>query len=144
MSALPRIAVGPGDDIFCGTDLQIEALVQNDYRQRRQPDPGTVVESKKPSDTIGQFFEQFPKQHRDFRIHDLPTSPLKLFQVFLPESLVENWARYTNNTPGPICLSPSRIASCCKSSAGRTGSRPGPKLSEFNALLTKSSSNTAG
>ncbi|KEY73961.1 hypothetical protein S7711_09457 [Stachybotrys chartarum IBT 7711] len=98
MSALPRIAAGPGDDVFCGADLQIEALVQNDYHQRRQPDPGTVVESKKPSDTIGQFFEPFPIQHRDFGIHDLPTSPLKLFQVFLPESLVENWARYTNNT----------------------------------------------
>ena len=98
---LPRIAVGPGQGEFQGTDIQIEALYQNIDRQSGNLDAGTVVESRKPKDHIGQFFDPFLVQHRDFRVHDLPSTPLKLFQAFLPDSLVESWAQYTNAAPAP-------------------------------------------
>jgi hypothetical protein len=54
------MAVGAGDDEFHGTDLQIEALLQTNYRQRENLDPGTVVESRKPKDYAGEFFDPFP------------------------------------------------------------------------------------
>ena len=101
MPSIPRVAVDAGDGVFNGTDTQIEALFENEGRQRGPPDEGTPVKKIRPVTHVGQKFEPLIVQHRPFRVHDLPESPLKLFQKFLPESLVDNWVAYTNDNPGP-------------------------------------------
>ncbi|KEY67451.1 hypothetical protein S7711_10002 [Stachybotrys chartarum IBT 7711] len=100
MSSMPRVAVGPGGGEFNGTDFQIEALFENEGRRRGRPDMGTPVMKIRPATHIGQKFEPLSIEHRPFRVHDLPNSPMKLFQTFLPESLIDNWAAYTNESPG--------------------------------------------
>ncbi|KEY73746.1 hypothetical protein S7711_11609 [Stachybotrys chartarum IBT 7711] len=60
------MAVGAGDDEFHGTGLQVEVLLQNNYRQQENPDPGTVIESRKPMDYAGEFFDPFPGLHHCF------------------------------------------------------------------------------
>jgi hypothetical protein len=42
-------------------------------------------------------FEAMDVPERDFVVKTLPPTPLKLFQLFLPESLVQQWADYTND-----------------------------------------------
>jgi hypothetical protein len=50
-----------------------------------------------PTDAIGSQFEPFNVPERPFKVHNLPASPLELFQHFLPVWLVECWVSYTNN-----------------------------------------------
>jgi hypothetical protein len=55
----------------------------------------------RPTVAIGSQFESFHVLEHPFEVHDLPVSPLKLFQHFLPIWLVESWVDYTNGNPGP-------------------------------------------
>ena len=49
-----------------------------------------------PSDTRGFNFQPFAVERRDLKVKELPQGPLQLFQYFVPLSLVESWAQYTN------------------------------------------------
>lgn len=42
-------------------------------------------------------FEPFHVETRKFHINTLPLTPLQLFQLFLPISLVEKWVDYTKS-----------------------------------------------
>jgi hypothetical protein len=95
MADAPAIAIGNEAGQFNGTDLQLRILVENSYRE--QDEDSTVRPDFKPTDYCGTHFDPFPIEHRDFNIHKLPSTPLKLFQTFLPEWLVEKWVDYTNN-----------------------------------------------
>lgn len=41
--------------------------------------------------------ESFDVPDRIFRVRDIPSTPLRLFGVFLPYHLVKIWVSYTNN-----------------------------------------------
>jgi hypothetical protein len=71
-------------------DSQLEQAADSTYRP-----------NIKPTDAIGSQFEPFFVPECPFKAHDLPLSPLKLFQHFLPIWLVESWVDYTNRNPGP-------------------------------------------
>jgi hypothetical protein len=45
----------------------------------------------------GTNFKPFHVETCNFRISPLPPTPLQLFQLFLPISLVEKWVSYTNS-----------------------------------------------
>jgi len=47
-------------------------------------------------------FTPFIVPHRETQIQLLPTTPLLLFQSFIPVSMVERWVEYTNEAPGPV------------------------------------------
>ena len=91
-----RVAIGPGDKSLNGTDVQMEALIQNDSRPRVEDNED--IEEREPMKEKGSTFMPLPMAHRDYRVQQLPDSPLDLFQAFLPESLVEDWAKYTNES----------------------------------------------
>jgi hypothetical protein len=50
-----------------------------------------------PEEGRGNHFAPFNLEYRDFQINPLPKEPLKLFQVFVPISLVQSWIEYTND-----------------------------------------------
>jgi hypothetical protein len=56
-----------------------------------------------PEPLQGRHFEPLQIQHRDPIINELPTTPLSLFQLFLPLSIAADWAAFTNEgqIPGP-------------------------------------------
>jgi hypothetical protein len=88
-------AVEPAADE--GIDFDI---ILNDSRLEQDAD-STYRPNIKPTDAIGSQFEPFHVPEHPFEVHDLPVSPLKLFQHFLPIWLVESWVDYTNRNPGP-------------------------------------------
>ena len=45
----------------------------------------------------GFHFQPFKPQYRHFIMKDLPDSPVALFQLFCPESLIEKWVIWTND-----------------------------------------------
>lgn len=45
----------------------------------------------------GFNFQPFKPQHRDFIMQDLPDNPVALFQLFCPESLIDQWVLWTND-----------------------------------------------
>jgi hypothetical protein len=56
----------------------------------------------KPTDAVDAKFEPFHVLDRDFLVwQPLPPTSLQLFQLFLPEQLVEQWAYYANEAPEP-------------------------------------------
>jgi hypothetical protein len=103
MADAPAIAIGNEAGQFNGTDLQLRILVENSYRE--QDEDSTVRPDFKPTDYCGTHFDPFPIEHRDFNIHKLPSTPLKLLQTLLPEWLIEKWVDYTNN--GVVLEQPS-------------------------------------
>ena len=72
-------------------------------RSRREQDADSTYRPDiKPTDAVGSQFEPFNVPDRDFLVRQpLPPTPLQLFQQFLPEQLVEQWVRYTNEAPAP-------------------------------------------
>jgi hypothetical protein len=71
-------------------------------KSRREQDvDNTCRPDIEPEDKVGAKFQPFDVPDRDFLVRDLPPTPLKLFQEFLPISIVEKWVRYTNEAPGP-------------------------------------------
>ncbi|KFA81759.1 hypothetical protein S40288_09974 [Stachybotrys chartarum IBT 40288] len=65
--------------------------------QPEQDADSTVRPNLKPADKVGAKLEPFDVPYRPFEVLELPETPLKLFQRFLPIWLVQNWANYTNN-----------------------------------------------
>jgi hypothetical protein len=57
----------------------------------------TGVPNFPPEESCGRDFQPFHLQYRDFKIEALPQEPLKLFQLFLPISLIQSWIEYTNS-----------------------------------------------
>jgi hypothetical protein len=72
-------------------------------RSQREQDADSPYRPKiKPTDAVGTQFRQFHVPDRDFLVRQpLPPTSRQLFQLFLPEQLVEQWARYTNEAPEP-------------------------------------------
>ena len=63
-------------------------------------DPGgTYRPNEPPVDTYGTKFNPLDIPKRDPTvIQRLPNTPLDIFRRFVPESLVEKWVRYTNES----------------------------------------------
>ncbi|RYC81001.1 hypothetical protein BFJ63_vAg16114 [Fusarium oxysporum f. sp. narcissi] len=95
MADAAAVAIGTEAGQFNGTDLQLRILVENSYRE--QDEDSTARPDFEPTDYCGTHFDPFPIAHHDFNIHKLPSTPLTLFQSFLPEWLIEKWVDYTNN-----------------------------------------------
>jgi hypothetical protein len=70
------------------------SVTETDYDNTYRP-------NLKPSQRKGTQFEPFNLPQRESRILNLPSTPLLLFQQFLPISLVEKWVNYTNEGPEP-------------------------------------------
>ncbi|KFA51173.1 hypothetical protein S40293_10265 [Stachybotrys chartarum IBT 40293] len=80
-------------------------------KSRREQDvDNTCRPDVEPEDNVGDKFEPFDVPDCDFLIRDLPATPLKLFQEFLPILIVEKWVRYTNEAPGPVPEDGSRYS----------------------------------
>ncbi|KFA69353.1 hypothetical protein S40285_09133 [Stachybotrys chlorohalonatus IBT 40285] len=80
-------------------------ITLNNSRPEQDAD-STVRPNLKPTDKVGAKFEPFDVPYRPFEVLELPETPLKLFQRFLPIWLVQNWVNYTNNTRMPRTRSP--------------------------------------
>ncbi|KAK5996252.1 hypothetical protein PT974_04684 [Cladobotryum mycophilum] len=78
-----------------------ELLIRLDHCAREQPADNTCRPTFEPTSDHGTVFEPLVITERDPQIKDLPSSPLYLFQHFLPENLVDKWVRYTNEGPIP-------------------------------------------
>ncbi|KAF4343858.1 hypothetical protein FBEOM_2191 [Fusarium beomiforme] len=90
MADAPAIAIGNEAGRFNGTGLQLRILVENSHRE--QDEDSTVRPDFKPTDYCGTHFDPFPIEHRDFNIHKLPSTPLKLRQSqWKPTSAAEIW-----------------------------------------------------
>ncbi|KJZ68234.1 hypothetical protein HIM_12377 [Hirsutella minnesotensis 3608] len=76
-------------------------FVRLDNCQREQPIGSTVRPSFEPEPERGPDFTPFCVPEREPQVRQLPPTRLLLFQQFLPESLVEDWVGYTNNSPRP-------------------------------------------
>ncbi|KAF6833331.1 hypothetical protein CMUS01_06577, partial [Colletotrichum musicola] len=50
--------------------------------------------------TPGQF-DPLDVPHREATIRDLPESPMRLFQRYIPYEMAESWAKWTNEAPAP-------------------------------------------
>ncbi|KAK7589630.1 hypothetical protein V3481_008609 [Fusarium oxysporum f. sp. vasinfectum] len=64
------------------------------HSQRAADDP-TGVPDFLPEEA-GDSFTPFDVGNRDFYINMLPPTPLELFQLFVPISLIQSWIEYTN------------------------------------------------
>ncbi|KJZ69067.1 hypothetical protein HIM_11536 [Hirsutella minnesotensis 3608] len=76
-------------------------FVRLDHCQREQPIDSTVRPQFDPEPKRGPEFTPFPVPEREPQVQQLPPTPLLLFQLFLPISLVEKWVGYTNSGPQP-------------------------------------------
>jgi hypothetical protein len=63
----------------------------------RAPNDPTGVLIFPPEEGRGDDFQPFNVEDRDFHINPLPKEPLKLFQLFIPISLIQSWMIYTDD-----------------------------------------------
>ena len=62
-------------------------------------DPGgTYRPNEPPVDTCGTYFDPLDILKRDPVVQGLLDTALGIFQRFIPESLVEKWVQYTNES----------------------------------------------
>ncbi|KFA55625.1 hypothetical protein S40293_10059 [Stachybotrys chartarum IBT 40293] len=71
--------------------------ITTDHCQQEQPYDNTVRPILDPTTRTGTRFEAFHVPKRDLVVRPLPSTPLKLFQRFLPKQTVQQWVDYTNN-----------------------------------------------
>ena len=71
--------------------------IKTDHCQQEQQYDNTVRPILDPSTCTGTQFEALHVPQRDLVVRPLPSTPLKLFQQFLPEQTVQRWVDYTNN-----------------------------------------------
>ncbi|KFA80357.1 hypothetical protein S40288_10159 [Stachybotrys chartarum IBT 40288] len=76
-----------------------ELFVRLDHYQQEQEDDVTGRPDFEPIAACGSVFYPFKLELRHSLLSMLPASPVDLFQLFLPVSLVESWVRYTNEAP---------------------------------------------
>lgn len=77
-------------------------LINEDDSKREQPADNTCRPDKEPVEARGYEFKPFQPTYREAIIRALPLSPLLLFQLFIPESLVEKWVKYTNKAAATL------------------------------------------
>ncbi|KAF4343862.1 hypothetical protein FBEOM_2182, partial [Fusarium beomiforme] len=65
--------------------------------RREQPNDVTCRPVFNPATRCGAYFLPMEMPSRDPVIKSLPHTPLELFQIFLPYSLVKIWVQYTNH-----------------------------------------------
>jgi hypothetical protein len=72
---------------------------QKDYtRVVEEGEDGNYV-PEEPVDTTGDQFEPLAVPDGAYLAHELPPTPLKLFQVFVRGCMVEDWVKVTNRGP---------------------------------------------
>jgi hypothetical protein len=64
---------------------------------RTDPKEAAGANDFPPDESRGFNFDPFIVQHRNYHIGYLPTTPLDLFQLFVPKSLLWRWIEYTNS-----------------------------------------------
>lgn len=67
--------------------------------QRERPDDSTCRPFFDPKRDCGSKFTPLEVPDREFWVQELPSTPLALFHIFLPISLVDKWVKYTNEGP---------------------------------------------
>ncbi|KEY74866.1 hypothetical protein S7711_09810 [Stachybotrys chartarum IBT 7711] len=91
------------DTIVVGgvSEVDNELFIRLDHYQQEQEDDITGRRDFEPVAACGSVFYPFKLDLRHPLLSTLPASPVDLFQLFLPVSLVESWVRYTNEAPEP-------------------------------------------
>ena len=81
-----------------------DLLIRLNETQREPPVDSTYRDRKPPVQDCDDEFFPLPISERAPVITQLPSTPLSLFQQFIPISLVKDWVRYTNHgrKAGPI------------------------------------------
>ena len=64
-------------------------------------DTASYLPKEPPTTEEGVTFIPFDVPDREPTVADLPDSPVQLFQLFVPEFLVESWVKWTNTSPIP-------------------------------------------
>ncbi|RFN46050.1 hypothetical protein FIE12Z_9701 [Fusarium flagelliforme] len=83
------------DEIQVVTSYDDKSFLDERHSRRIWPDDSTRATVFPAEEDQGTSFEPFQVETREFHINTLPPTPLKLFQLFLPISLVEKWVVYT-------------------------------------------------
>ena len=78
-----------------------DLIISTDHSTREQPDDVTCRPNAKAATARGTHFQPLRLTHREPQIRPLPTTPLQLFQAFLPPSIVSDWVKRTNEAPAP-------------------------------------------
>ncbi|KAJ3455627.1 hypothetical protein MRS44_017109 [Fusarium solani] len=73
------------------------SYITEENSRREQPDDFTCRPVFSPTTRCGAYFLPMEMPSRDLEVKSLPQTPLELFQLFLPYSLVKSWLRYTNS-----------------------------------------------
>ncbi|ENH75294.1 hypothetical protein FOC1_g10001484 [Fusarium oxysporum f. sp. cubense race 1] len=66
------------------------------HAQQRSLDPAGIIINP-PEEAGGHSFIPFNVEDRDFHINILPPTPLELFQLFTPISIVQSWVYYSES-----------------------------------------------
>jgi hypothetical protein len=74
-----------------------KSFIKEDHSHQLHPNDPTRIAIFPAETDRGTNFEPFHVETRNFRISTLPPTPLQLFQLFLPMSLIEKWAQYTKS-----------------------------------------------
>ncbi|KAI8683287.1 Piggybac transposable element-derived protein 4 [Fusarium sp. Ph1] len=74
-----------------------KSFIKEDHSHQMHPNDPTRVPVFPAEKDRGTNFEPFPVETRTFHISTPPPTPLQLFQLFLPISLVERWVQYTQS-----------------------------------------------
>ncbi|KFA79688.1 hypothetical protein S40288_10062 [Stachybotrys chartarum IBT 40288] len=91
------------DTIVVGgvSEVDDELLIRLDHYQQERDDDITGRPNFEPIADCGSVFYPFKLEQRHPILSTLLASPVDLFQLFLPISLVESWVCYTNEAPEP-------------------------------------------
>ncbi|KAL6353658.1 hypothetical protein LRP88_12971 [Fusarium phalaenopsidis] len=74
-----------------------KSFIKEHHSHQMHPNDPTWVAVFPAEKARGTNFEPFHVETRNFHINTPPPSPLQLFQLFLPISLVERWVQYTQS-----------------------------------------------
>ncbi|KAM6514071.1 hypothetical protein FALCPG4_18895 [Fusarium falciforme] len=85
------------DEIQVITPYDHTSFLDERHSHRIWPSDSTRAAGFPAEEDQGTSFEPFQVETRKFHINTLPPTPLKLFQLFLPISLVEKWVVYTRS-----------------------------------------------
>ncbi|KFA81069.1 hypothetical protein S40288_10171 [Stachybotrys chartarum IBT 40288] len=80
-------------------DADNELFIHTDHYQQERDDDITGRPDFEPVEDYGKEFIPMEPEQRPACLQPLLASPVDLFQQFVPVSLVENWASYTNEAP---------------------------------------------
>lgn len=72
------------------------SFISTDHSRCEQPADNTCRPVFEPARDAGTSFQPLNLRYRDFKIEDRPATPLDPFHRFVPNFLVEEWVKYTN------------------------------------------------